>query len=282
MAMTRKKISNVIDKLYEKLEFDLTVQLDQLSFDKLRGSNMNGRVVLSNHTLEAKNFTVNVADGNIAFSMSVANLHKAINPISMTASVRNADIKKFFYSFNNFGLKALTDENLEGKITLNGKFWAAVDDDFTLWVPSMGGKAQFSVTRGALRNFEPLQNMSNFLFKKRDFANVHFGEIKSSLSIRATEIDIEKMEIESTVLRLFVEGRYSLKDSTSLELQVPLSNLKKRDKDYHPENVGVDTKVGPSVFLHVYKDKKGNTVIAYDPFKKHTLKTSRKDTRSKR
>ena len=97
-------------------------------------------------------------------------------------------------------------------------------------MPSVYGDLDFSIKNGKLLNFEPLQNMSNFLFKKRDFNNVQFGEIRSHMTIRGTEIDIRKMEIESSVLRLFLEGRYSLKDHTDLEVQVPLSNLKKRDK----------------------------------------------------
>ena len=81
-------------------------------------------------------------------------------------------------------------------------------------------------------------------------------------------LDISRMEVESSVLTLFLEGRYSLADSTDLSIQVPLSNLKRRDKAYKPENVGVDAKVGPSVFLRAYKNREGKIVIKYDPFKK--------------
>jgi len=55
-------------------------------------------------------------------------------------------------------------------------------------------------------------------------------------------------------------------------VQLPLSNLKKRDKTYQPKNIGVDAKAGPSVFLHVYKDVTGKIVFAYDPFKRHAKK----------
>ena len=57
-------------------------------------------------------------------------------------------------------------------------------------------------------------------------------------------------------------------DSTDLSIQVPLSNLKKRDKDYKPENVGVDSKVGPSVFIRATNNKEGKLKISYDQFKK--------------
>lgn len=119
-------------------------------------------------------------------------------------------------------------------------------------------------------NFEPMENMSNFLFKKRDFSDVEFAELNSNFSIAGTNMDISRMEIQSTVLSLFLEGRYSFTDSTSLSVQIPLSNLKKRHKDFKPKNIGTHAKAGPSVFLHVYRDRDINSKIKidYDPFKK--------------
>jgi hypothetical protein len=246
----------------------------------MRGSKVKGAIVLANNKLRANNFRMTLAGGDIGFSLVLADLQNPVNSFTASSTVRHADIKKFFYAFDNFKLTSITHENLEGKIDMNALLNARVDEDFNIFLPSVAGDVEFSIKNGKLLNFEPLQKMSNFLFKKRDFNNVQFGEIKSHLTIRGTEIDIRKMEIESSVLRLFVEGRYSLKNNTDLEIQVPLSNLKKRDKTYKPENVGVDSKVGPSVFLHVFKDEKGETVIAYDPFKRHAKKT--KNTVSKK
>jgi hypothetical protein len=80
------------------------------------------------------------------------------------------------------------------------------------------------------------------------------------------------MEIGSTALSMFIEGRYDLKDSSDLSIQIPLSNLKKRDQDFPPENIGVDAKAGASVFLRVRPDKNGKMVIAYDPLKRFRKK----------
>jgi len=278
----KKKVSDLIDRLSEKVEFDLTVTLDRLSYQNMKGSNVKGKLVLNQNALQAQNFRMNLSEGDIRFSLSLANLQKAVNSFSVKSTIRHADIKKFFYAFNNFKLATITHENLEGKLDMQAYFQANVDAYFNINVPSIYGDFDFSIKKGKLLNFEPLQNMSNFLFKRRDFNNVQFGEIRSHMTIRGTEIDIRKMEIESSVLRLFLEGRYSLKDKTNLEVQVPLSNLKRRDKNYKPENVGIDSKVGPSVFLHVYKDDKGKTVIAYDPFKKHVKKKPVKERSSKK
>jgi hypothetical protein len=87
-----------------------------------------------------------------------------------------------------------------------------------------------------------------------------------------TQMHVSRMEVESTVVTMFIEGRYDLKDSSDLSIQIPLSNLKKRDQDIPPENVGVDSKVGPSVYLRVKPDKTGKNTISYDPFKKFRKK----------
>jgi hypothetical protein len=134
----------------------------------------------------------------------------------------------------------------------------------------MRGTLDCKIANGRLKDFEPMENMSNFLFKKRDFSDVEFAELKSNFSIAGTDMDISRMEIQSSVLSLFLEGRYSFTDSTSLSVQLPLSNLKKRHKDFKPKNIGTDSKAGPSVYLHVYRDKDINSKIKidYDPFKK--------------
>ncbi len=144
-----------------------------------------------------------------------------------------------------------------------------MDDNLKISAPSMWGDIEVKIKNGRLKDFEPMENMSNFLFKKRDFSDVEFAEINSHFWLKGSDLDITRMEIQSSVLSLFVHGRYSFTDSTSLSVQLPLSNLKKRDKNYKPKNVGTDAKVGPSVFLHIYKDEEGKIAINYDPFKKY-------------
>ena len=147
-----------------------------------------------------------------------------------------------------------------------------MDEQYDIQMPTLKGDVDFKIRDGKIQDFEPLQKMSNFLFKKRDFTDVQFAEIRSHFRLTGQTLDISRMEIESSVLTLFLEGRYSLADSTDMSIQVPLSNLKKRDKTYEPENVGVDAKVGPSVFLRVSKGKDGKMGINYVPFKKFKKK----------
>ena len=77
------------------------------------------------------------------------------------------------------------------------------------------------------------------------------------------------MEIQSSVLTMFVEGIYSQKGNTDISIQVPLSNLKKRDSSYTPENIGVDKKGGKSIYLRGRPGPDGDIKFNIDLFKKY-------------
>lgn len=271
-SKNKKSISEMLDKLYTKIECDLTVQVNKLSYQNFQGSNVRGRLLMDNNSLKAVNMKMKLAEGDVNFTLSLNDLQKDMKRLAVAGTVEHADIRKFFYAFNNFNQATINHKNLEGNFKMNVKFNSRIRDDFTIMPRSMKGSVNLLISDGKLDHFEPLQKMNNFLFKNRDFDEVQFGEINTKLTLEGPELNIERMEVESSVLRLFLEGRYSFADSTDLSVQLPLSNLKKRDKNYQPKNIGVDAKAGPSIFLHVYKDETGKTVFAYDPFKRHVKK----------
>ena len=266
----RKKMSDLLDKVYNKLEFDIALSMDQFKYRKFRASNFKGRLRLDNNLLQVNPISMQVADGTMNLNFSLQQVFDPISPMIVEAKIDDANIHELFLLFNNFNQKTIHAENLSGRISADVKFSANMDDNYALLAPSMRGTLDCKIANGELKNFEPMENMSNFLFKKRDFSDVEFAELNSNFSITGTDMDISRMEIQSSVLSLFLEGRYSFTDSTSLSVQLPLSNLKKRHKDFKPKNIGTSSKAGPSVYLHVYRDKDINSKIQidYDPFKK--------------
>jgi len=270
IKLNRRKMSDLIDLVYNKLEFDIALTMDQFNFRKFRANNFKGRLRLDNNILQVNPISMQVADGTMNLNFSLKQVFDPISPLEIEAKIDNANIHELFLLFNNFNQKTIQAENLRGRISADVKFNANMDEDYTLLAPSMRGTLDCKIANGGLKDFEPMENMSNFLFKKRDFSDVEFAELNSNFSIAGTNMDISRMEIQSSVVSMFLEGRYSFTDSTSLSVQLPLSNLKKRHKDFKPKNVGTDSKVGPSVYLHVYRDKDINSKIQidYDPFKK--------------
>ncbi len=275
-TQNKKGISNLIDNLYKKLEFDLDFKIDKIKSNNISGTNLTGNVLLASNRLNARNVKLIMAGGRVEFSSTLFSLQDEINPFALKASVRNSNIKELFYMFNNFKQNTIRSEHLDGKLSADINMTAKINDNFEVLMPHLVGSVKFNVREGRIRDFEPLENMGRFLFKKRDFMDVQFDEIIANFDIQRTELDIARMEVQSTVLTLFLEGRYSLKDSTNLSIQVPLSNLKKRDQNYVPENVGTHAKVGLSVYLRAYQGNDGKTIIVFDPFRKSKEKAQGK------
>ena len=264
----RQRVSDFMDVLNNKVEFDLEVNVDEIVKGQMKASRLRSRVILEKNRFSAKPVTMKFAGGSVLLALEMSELNQEITPIALNTEVKDVDIRKFFDAFNNFSQKTITSDNLSGTMSAKIQLNAQLDDQFNALAPSMDGVVDFKIRDGALKDFEPLQKMSNFLFKKRDFTDVKFAEINSHFQLKSKTIDISRMEIQSSVLTLFLEGRYSIADSTDLSIQIPFSNLKKRDKDYKPENVGVDAKTGASVYLRARTGKDGKIAISYDPFKK--------------
>jgi hypothetical protein len=132
----------------------------------------------------------------------------------------------------------------------------------------MEGFIDFSLKKGALVNHEPIQRIQKFIFKNRDLSNIQFAELKDRMEIKKGDIYIRRMEIASSAMTLYVQGVYSLRNNTDISIQVPLSNLKKRNGDYRPKNEGTNVKAGPSIFLRAKPDRNGNIKVGLDLFKK--------------
>jgi hypothetical protein len=277
---SKKRISDLVEKLNQALEFDLDFKVNEFVNKKFKATQLKGNLVLANNEFILKNAGMDFAKGKVGLNLKVTNLKKKVNPIHLNTKMKEVDLKEFFYAFNNFNQKTFSHHHVDGRLSLDMDLRAEIDDKLDFITKDLKGVARFTITDGRLKDFEPMQRLSNFLFKGRDFSDVQFGEINSNINMAGTQMHVSRMEVESTVITMFIEGRYDLKDSSDLSIQIPLSNLKKRDQDIPPENVGVDSKVGPSVYLRVKPDKTGKNTIGYDPFKKFRKKKKNGNTAS--
>jgi hypothetical protein len=177
-------------------------------------------------------------------------------------------VQKLFFAFDDFGMKSLNSTNLRGVLNTTVDLKLGIDGNGNLIKNSMLGNLQFSLKNGGLVKFQPMLDIQKIIFKNRDLDDIQFAELKNNLQIKKDEVFIPRMEVESNVLTLFVEGIYSFGNNTDISIQVPLSNLKKRDEDYEVKNRGAKRKAGASVFLRAKGAEDGSVKIGLDVFKK--------------
>lgn len=263
------KTAQQIDNLLSSGDIHVNFYAARLQYHKFEARSVIANVAVDANTWRLQKAALQHGSGSMQVSATVSERPNSRFGLDANITANNLDAQKIFYQFDNFGLKALRHNNLKGSLSVNSKLSLLLDNKGNFDMSALTGNAAFSLRSGELIDFKPMEDIQKVIFKNRDFSNITFAEIKDRITFTKGEIDIDRMEINSSVLSLFVEGRYSLNGAnTDLSIQVPLSNLKKRKADYKPENLGADRGGGMSVFLRARSNPDGTIRIAYDPFRK--------------
>lgn len=275
------KISGRIDGVLDQGVINVLLKADKLQYRKFNASNAVADITLLQDRYVINKLSMAQGDGSMDISGSLVNRKSDFHEGTVMATLNNVDVSKLFSAFNNFGQNGIEAQNIAGKLSAKVNATLGLNDDGKAYPGSVAGVVDFSLKNGSLINFEPIRKLQDIIFTNRNFGNIQFAELKDRLEIRNEEIKINRLEIESSVLSIFVEGVYSLKGNTDISIQVPLSNLKKRDSAYKPENIGLDKNNGPSLFIRARPGSDGNIQFKADLFNKFG-KEERKQRRQER
>ncbi|MGI8635698.1 MAG: AsmA-like C-terminal region-containing protein, partial [Segetibacter sp.] len=258
-----------LDAIVEQANFRLNVRADELTFKRFTATNVKASIGLTNENWILNTISLQHAGGAMAISGNLTVKNNKYYESNIKVNMDNVDVNKVMYAFNDFGQTGITHENLRGKLTSTIAMKMEIDRDLQEAPKDITGYVDFSLKKGALLHYAPLEKIQQIAFKKRNFSEVYFAELKDRLDIKNKEITLNRMEIQSTVLTLYVEGLYSIVGkNTDIDIQIPLSNLKKRDEDYRLENKGADSKGGASIFVRGRPGPDGNVQFKIDLFKK--------------
>lgn len=215
-------------------EFNINLFAKKLFIKKVEAQNASVDISHKNHLLTIKSIKANTCDGRVSLVGSIYDLRK----VNAEVDMQDININKMFDQFENFGQKKVESKHLKGTVYLHAKLRMDLDEKMEVIPESLLGDVKLKLKDGELVNFEPVQSMSNFIFKNRDFDNVTFTELSERFKIKGYEMDIQELEIGSNILNLFVTGIYNFKESSNINILIPWSNLRKRGKNYIPKNSG--------------------------------------------
>lgn len=269
------KVAAGIDRLLDEGRLNVSLKADQLTYKNFSAQNVNADLSLLQDRYLINNVSMNHADGSMLLKGSLGS-KRGLNDANVDVNMQQMDVKKLFRSFNNFGQDGITAESLEGKISATSKASLIINDKGEINPNSLVATIDFTLKKGALNNYEPLKKLQRSVLKNRDFSNIRFAELKNRFEVSNQAVKINRMEIQSSVLTLFVEGLYSTKGKTDLSIQIPLNNLKNRDSDYIPKNIGVNSKVGRSIFIRGRPGPNGDVEFGIDIFNRYN-KEKRKE-----
>ena len=253
-----KRVSELIDRIIDDMQIEASLESDQLSYRKLKATRIRGRFTLAGENVDVKSVSMNAFGGNVMVSGGIRNPGSGSPPsFYSSGKISDADIHSVFYSLDNFGQKTMTEKNINGKLNASFDFESQLKNDARIVPSSMKGNLKVRISDGQIVDFEPFMKMKKMIFRKRRLEDVRFATLSNEFVLQGEEVEVKKMEIESNIMTLFVEGIYSFGNKTDLSIQIPFSNLKARDSTYRLAPQGVDSVKGPSIFLRAVDNQKG-------------------------
>ncbi|MEO5594313.1 MAG: AsmA-like C-terminal region-containing protein, partial [Chitinophagaceae bacterium] len=253
-----------IDAMLDNSSIGVHVKAAAFKRGNLHATRLEAVVRFEPQHWELEKIAMNLAGGTIVCSGKV--LHAANNTHNAFFKVKvyNADVSKLLLAFDDFGQEALTHREISGRFSTIASLQAGISSLGHIVPASLKGDVDFSLQQGALQNYDPLNKLKSFVFKNRDMRYVRFAELKDKLSIAGEQIFVNRMEIQSSAFRLFLEGNYGLaKRNTDLLIQVPFSNLNTNsfEGEEEPVNKGVKARTGASIWLRAVNDENGKVKV---------------------
>jgi hypothetical protein len=269
-SKTKKKVAktgnkDIFDKLINTQQITAKVKIDRFTHKKFTGTNVIADMELTSKRIILNKLSVKSCEGVLNVNAEID--HGLVdNSFYLKVNADNVDVQKFLYSFNNFGSKSITNNSIRGKLSLQTKLRGKANDG-TIKQNSLNGKLAFQLTNGAFVDFKPIENVGKNVFPKRNFQNILVDKLDGAFAIQNGLLSIAPMQINTSVIKMDVEGVFGLQEGTDLNVDVHLRNPDKDKNEISKDVLAENRKKGVCIHLNVIDDKKGGTKIKPRLFK---------------
>jgi len=227
----------------EKWEFYLNCKVDRLKFRRLQGedeaTNVRGSLVVKDKMMKFKDLGLNIAKGEMLFDGDIDARQEGKLLLQLRGDIKQLDVEKAFYVFENFNQHFITDKNLRGKLSADYYLYLPFNTNFTLDLADITTVIHTTIDNGKLIDFKPMEEMGVFLkenkyekyVKSKDFKNVSFSRLENTFSIHNKTIEIPEMRISSSLADLTISGTHHFDGKMDYYVSFPLINYQKRSGD---------------------------------------------------
>lgn len=222
--VTGKSSSNQI--FINNINADLELDVQQVVFGKFEARQCQANVYYSGRRLAAEDVIMKTLGGSIT---GKAILSESDDSLLFQASTKfkNIDIREAFISFDNFGQKSMTQDNLRGRTTAEIQIFGKLSRDYQMSLNGLKATLDITVDDGEIMNYEPLIGLKDYI-KGRDFSKISFETLKNNINIDDGKISIPQMEIRSNAINLKVSGWHTFENEIEYHLQVRMKELRKK------------------------------------------------------
>ncbi len=246
------------DRLNLKLDF----VINEFLMQRFEASNVRGVATYDSPVLMVDSLTMQTVDGTLTGDYGMAQDQAGDIFINVNSTLYNLDIKKLFYSFNNFGQNQLTDEHLKGAISGNCMFSSSFDSTFSIRKESILSENSVIIRDGELNSFSPILALSRFI-EVEELRNIQFETLENNILIKEGQVIIPSMDIYTNALNMSASGIHGFNNHYDYRLRLKLSELLYskargvRSSEFNIANDDSDTRI---LFLKIINDGSGAQV----------------------
>lgn len=253
---------NTLQEVLRKSQVSLEIKVDKLTYRKMTANDFKVNIVMAKKGLYVNNVSI---QGSTGSSMSIdANVIPRGKSMFFTTNIKinNGNISKFLASFDNFGIKSFSPNDINGTLSLSTSLSGNLNEQRDLDMNSISGDVDFLVKNGTLSNFAPIMKIGKIAFPNRDVKNITFSDLEGNATVKGSLIDVKELKVSSNVMNIDTKGTYSLSNSgTNLAVKIPLRNPKDDYKIVDKSQRDAVRYKGIVVNLLVVDGKDGQTKI---------------------
>lgn len=252
----------------EDLEIKMGIEINKFSFNKFMASNITGNVVLKNKQILISPLSFQSMDGTIDGLVIIDGNKESKLLISCEAKIKQVDIKKLFYQFDNFGQNSMKDENIKGKVTSTVQFAGVWNNNLEPDLDKIYAVADIKIENGQLLNYSPLLGLSKFM-KVSDLNDVKFATLHNQIEIKNNTVYIPAMEVKSSAIDIIASGEHTFENKIDYRIKLLLSDVlaqkaKKAKKENEEFGIIEDDGLGRTSLYILVTGTVDNPVYKYD------------------
>ncbi len=226
-SLSKKESVNHGSKPYffpENFYMDLYLDIGLLNFKRFTANTFSGNLLYKPGMLNFNSVTFKSMEGNFSGSSVVFQNINGQFLIRTQSNLENINIKKLFYTFNNFGQKFITDKHVNGMLTGEISFSSQWTNSLQIIKKNILAESSVKITDGELIEFEPMLGLARYI-NVSELKHIHFSELVNRIIIRDEKITIPQMDIHSSAFNISLSGIHYFDNHFSYKTKVLLSEV---------------------------------------------------------
>jgi hypothetical protein len=213
-------VFNIYDLPFPEMSFELDIK--QLNYHRYMISNFKTKLrTQENHYLYIDTLSMHLAGGDMYMKGYFNGSNPKLIYLNPTVRMKNIDLDKLMFKFENFGQDYLVSENLHGK--LNGKIWGKIHmhPDLIPIIDDSEIHMDIDVMSGKLENYGPMEALSDY-FKDKNLTKIIFDTLSNHIDMKNGVMTIPKMTVNSSLGFIEISGKQDTNYNMEYYIRIPM------------------------------------------------------------